>query len=879
MACFFPLVAAVAAVAVSATHRCEQLCVEDEDHRNEQSCCPEVLQDVALLQTSLSIKEDVVEFDDSLLAQIPLSAQGTKYTSVKNQSRPATSIDLAQRTTYTEKNETGAAQGRRPGNLLEVILQASRRGHATNGTDVDAVIGVTQNAEGDMVKLLSSACLYFGACVACVLWVSCCRRRVPMVYGHRSTDGIYMGRHAAHAKIPGECSPHLSDGLFTWIPESIAIGPTECTFYSGVDQGLLMEFLELCMRIVVRGGVPVCIVAMPCYWTAGNQGLGVLGKLEYMNAPDSWANWIAAGGVWYIVLVVQWSVFHAMEAFHPIRVNWLKAMSAPRATTVLVDEIPPERNSVQALTSFFDDEVFHRPVVKSVYITKDTSQIQPLIKKHEKVHFDYQAAEHAGKMEEASRLKAEEAEIDREMARMREVILSSNELNCETAFVEFYSRKDAHMAEKLFNPDHDEELIVTVPPDPVDVIWTDLQVDKARQHVRDVIGFALIVVLLIFIVNVVLWMSAVLEFEKMKKIFPLLGRLAEDNPSFPDTWNGISNEVGLNLVLSLLPTVLMWIFYSFWTMQAHAWSQVMLQHWYFYFLIISTLLAQAIGDRAIEILQNFLQHPYSAIDLLATKIPAYSHFFISYMCVQWFTHALNITRYFQLMKYCFLRLFYAPKIAHGLSEPEDQDYYGIGSRYARFTFQLVIWMCFSIMSPIMVLPALVNFAICDLCYGYLLVYAETRKPDLGGVFFVGAMKQLQHGLVLMILGMTGLLAMYSASKVPAYLAASSLIFVGYTYYKFCHEIRWELLDFNDFLDPKGFGTRPPTKNCYIQPELEDHSETKDEKEDNILAAASLRMQKSLSAAWQFASCNAPPEVRQAQDRIPSTQEAVTQAPP
>merc|ERR1719329_1149503 len=73
------------------------------------------------------------------------------------------------------------------------------------------------------------------------------------------------------------------------------------------------------------------------------------------------------------------------------------------------------------------------------------------------------------------------------------------------------------------------------------------------------------------------------------------------------------------------------------------------------------------------------------------------------------------------------------KIAHDLAEPEDQDYYGMGSRSARFTIMLVIAIVFCTLSPLMTVLALINSGLCRLFYGYLFNYAETVKSDLGGV--------------------------------------------------------------------------------------------------------------------------------------------------
>merc|ERR1719498_966490 len=112
--------------------------------------------------------------------------------------------------------------------------------------------------------------------------------------------------------------------------------------------------------------------------------------------------------------------------------------------------------------------------------------------------------------------------------------------------------------------------------------------------------------------------------------------------------------------------------------------------------------------------------------------------------LQWGEHAINFLRMVPLAKFVFFRTFYEEDDAKRMAEPEDQDFYGIGSRSARFTISLLIGIIFSTLSPLIAIAALILFVIMRIYYGYLIVYAEVKKPDLGGVFYD---TKLQHVLL------------------------------------------------------------------------------------------------------------------------------------
>merc|ERR1719277_2623260 len=110
---------------------------------------------------------------------------------------------------------------------------------------------------------------------------------------------------------------------------------------------------------------------------------------------------------------------------------------------------------------------------------------------------------------------------------------------------------------------------------------------------------------------------------------------------------------------------------------------------------------------------------------------------------------MNLTRYIALGKFImFKKLYETEEEARQACEPEDQDYYGMGSRSARFTINLAIPIVFGTLSPPTMALAFINFCVCRLVYGYLIPFAESKKPDTGGYFFA---LQLKHIFVFLML--------------------------------------------------------------------------------------------------------------------------------
>merc|ERR1719210_175965 len=114
-------------------------------------------------------------------------------------------------------------------------------------------------------------------------------------------------------------------------------------------------------------------------------------------------------------------------------------------------------------------------------------------------------------------------------------------------------------------------------------------------------------------------------------------------------------------------------------------------------------------------------------------------------------------RYVPLAKFKAFSALYEEADAKKMAEPEDQDYFGIGARSVQWTTVLGIGIIFGTLSPTVNLWCWLNFIVARLAYGYNIPFAETKKPDLGGIFFVKCLNQLFIINLIYCILMTGVL--------------------------------------------------------------------------------------------------------------------------
>eukprot|EP00931_Biecheleriopsis_adriatica_P091309 TRINITY_DN651_c0_g1_i4.p1 TRINITY_DN651_c0_g1~~TRINITY_DN651_c0_g1_i4.p1 ORF type:complete len:592 (+),score=120.03 TRINITY_DN651_c0_g1_i4:245-1777(+) len=380
-------------------------------------------------------------------------------------------------------------------------------------------------------------------------------------------------------------------------------------------------------------------------------------------------------------------------------------------------------------------------------------------------------------------------------------------INGHTAFVTFSSRKEVRVAESVPFTAQKDEWIISMPPDPDDIIWSDLKLPDEKKATKRFIGYAMVAgIYFVFTPFCV----GITNIATSINLGPL-----------QTFWEAFAPTLGLLIFLSFVPSVLLLVFQFMFNYKTNVANQEQLQKYYFYFQFFFVVLVTVVGSDFEEFLQDLISDPLNFPFVLADKMPSATHYYLNFLVAQWMTQGMGLTRYMQVSKFVAFRKLWDDDAAREMAEPEDQDYYGIGSRMSRFSSALSIVIIFGLISPLMGFFGWVLFFICRIFYGYLLVYAETKKPDNGGYFLVNAFQQTYFSLMTLVTLMIGIFGARAPTMIPITLATASWFYVIWGWNRFNTIYEWETIPWADMLLDKD-GTirvRDDSEKIYKQFEL------------------------------------------------------------
>mmetsp|Transcript_56480 Transcript_56480/g.136447 ORF Transcript_56480/g.136447 Transcript_56480/m.136447 type:complete len:765 (+) Transcript_56480:50-2344(+) len=679
--------------------------------------------------------------------------------------------------------------------------------------------GMTLNAAGDLTVLITSMCMYYGATIFFVSFFSIMRLRYPVLYSNNAIEGIFP------VKPPRT--------FFGWFKPTMRLTVDQIAKHITLDHAMLIEFSHLGMKITSFMGIPMIVIGgtLNCAFGGFAAGDDHLSYLSFGNVEfGSWLYWVHSFDVWLVVLYVTWVVHDAMRKFMPRRVKWLEEIADIQANTVLVEGIPEECRTEQKVRDTFD-EILPGAKLSKVEFLKDTSALDKLVSMHTNALYYLQVAEAEAakhpdtkpmvregfmgtKVEAVPYWKKQSEELEPQVQRERQRVKAESDsvagVNLSSVFVTFVDRTSAELALRTSGSiTFDEnEWVVLQAPEPCDILWADLTQDDTARHAREVIGYLLVGLLYFAYMPIVLLVTNLAKIVELKWFG--LGM-------FQSVWDGVAPTLGLQFIVAMLPTFLILLFQFFFTLRTEVAQQQKLQVWYFWFQFVFVLLATAIGQNFMLFAGTLVSDPMNIVPVLADTMPYATHYFMNFLVMQCFSHGMNCTRYIQWMKFKAASVLFDEKEAKRVAEPEDQDYYGMGSRSARWTIMLGVCLVFGTMSPPMHLFCFITFLVCRIIYGYLVVFAETKKSDSGGCFYVKSLEQIFPLLVLYIIVMAGVFYKRSSSSGPCVIAATSLIWVFASLNKFKH-YSWETLPMQEMHASKE-ATKKQIEGQYVQPSL------------------------------------------------------------
>jgi len=417
--------------------------------------------------------------------------------------------------------------------------------------------------------------------------------------------------------------------------------------------------------------------------------------------------------------------------------------------------------------------------VSSAYVVRNTQELAALARRVQQARLRLREAEHAwAKGGCTPRARAEvrlrEAKLstaERRMCEARRAFLAAVDdeesrgapLEAEPAlsssgFVTFARRQDALASFGARDAGVNVRgLDIAQAPGPDDVIYADLRSDAHKNRPWKVAaGYVLLVAVFLFYFPLVLLVMPMATLSRMESYAPAMASTIRSVSMVAHVWDGVMDSFLLNILMSFLPACVMFIIRRFLCLASHSRQQHALQRWYYWFLVLFVLLVHAIGASLLGTGLVLLRDPLSFFPLLGDSLPKVCHFYLNFLAAQWAVQSMEAMRIPNLLKFLYYRRRYGEHVAREQAEPEDQDYDGIGARSARLTLLLVTALVFGTLQPLVCVVALATFAVARANYGYLLVFAETRKPDAGGACWCAQLLHVLEGLLVYTALMLGM---------------------------------------------------------------------------------------------------------------------------
>eukprot|EP00811_Abedinium_folium_P021131 NODE_3018_length_2106_cov_5.522991.p1 GENE.NODE_3018_length_2106_cov_5.522991~~NODE_3018_length_2106_cov_5.522991.p1 ORF type:complete len:514 (+),score=109.94 NODE_3018_length_2106_cov_5.522991:85-1542(+) len=386
--------------------------------------------------------------------------------------------------------------------LLSGLLSKRTRGRHRRISSEDVTDQVTSNGDTDWDTLLFALAINSIIITGCLIATCILRSSYPVLF--------YNGT-----------SPFVpSASPFGWLFASCRVSVAQIAATAGLDAAMLIEFFHLCLVMLLWIGLPTVAVLGTAHCVINHEIESNNTAIFMLDVPDisddssyDWLWYLHAFWVWLVVFIVQRQIFSTQDRFKDLRLNWLEAMPAPRARTVLVTHLPRDKRSDDALVRYFNG-VFGRDVVECAHIVKRTCGLRKLATAYDESKCCEEAAEFLTVKAENARLARQRGEYDGihprcccwyrspaldaptapELQRLRHEVKSALEdvkmerewifketargvdsnVSTHAGFVTFKTRRDSGMALRLNCTTDDEVFRIAVPPAPSDVFYENL---------------------------------------------------------------------------------------------------------------------------------------------------------------------------------------------------------------------------------------------------------------------------------------------------------------------------------------------------------------------------------------------------------------------
>ncbi|CAN3499820.1 uncharacterized protein Rsn1p [Diutina catenulata] len=627
--------------------------------------------------------------------------------------------------------------------------------------------------------------------VICFVFVTCfvvLRLKFPRIYAPKTLAYV--------SAAPGDRPPELPKDPFSWLWSVLTVRKDRVIKHCGLDGFFFLRYLWM-MGCAFLVAVTSWVVLLPVNGTNGHHHKG-LDQLSISNISDPnryyahvFISWLIYGGVMFMIN-------REMFYYNSLRTA---ALSSPRyaakrsSRTVMFRFVPDEMLDTKQFYKMFDG-------VKRIYISRTNRKLEALIVKRTNMVSSLERVENKLlKMAVQAKLKAEKKgetiegnlvdsyvpEKKRPKVNIGGTLWGRNKVDAighyleeipklnheirqlqkhyrknrpkNSLIVEFETQYAAQIALQTVVSHEPNKFIPTdIGFEPADVVWLNLRMFTLEATARKLISYAAMGALIVLWAIPVAFVGSISSMDTLMKTFPWLGFFK----NLPDWAQGVVSGLLPTLLLSALMFMLPIFIRTAAQVAGSPTSQKIedyTQKVYMVFQIVNGFLVAALMSSVVATVQKIIDHPDSAMQMLASQLPLSSNFYIAYLALNAFTIAGGTL--FQVVS---LILFYVlgnlldRTVRAKWTRFTTLDSMLWGTSYPAYTLLAVITLVYAVISPIILLFGAFTFFMIYIAYAHNMIYCMGQSADGRGIYYPNALSQTISGIYLGQICLLGLCA-------------------------------------------------------------------------------------------------------------------------
>lgn len=608
---------------------------------------------------------------------------------------------------------------------------------------------------------------------------------------------VYEGR--TYLVEESKRSPPLKRGFWGWQRELLMTPDSAIIKRVGLDAYMFLKFMRFCALLFTIFTVLGLPILMPVN-SVGQLGLSGINVYTMGNVSDPnrfWAHLLLSALFAITVVYLTWK---EMTNYIDLRQKYLVSEShsrSPTATTILVTEIPPEYNSVEALRDVFEK---FPGGVDTVYINSDVKKLLDKVKERQTLVEKLEGAETAyikscvtylqggksavtgtddsekaafpekirpkhrtgfmglygKKVDSIDRYREEIVELNKEIAAVQSDLSQLPAIS--SAFIRFRTQIAAHMSAQSVI--HSTPLKMTprfVEIAPQDIVWDNLNMTNVERLVRMGISYAIVAAIALLWAIPTAFVASIASIEALAKIIPFLKVLTKLPPSILGIIQGILPPVFLSVLTALVPIIFS-ILSKLEGIPTNSGITLSLFDKFYFFLMVNVLFVTTLANGIFATLPALLRDPTSSISLLATNVPKASTFFITYVLLSGLNGSgLTMLQLGPLVvTYIFNKFFTkTPRAYYNLwSSLGIPD---LGQIFPQQTLVFAIGLVYSVIAPVILPFVAIYYYLYYFVYMYQFLYSFNTPVETGGLAFPKAIRHVYVALFIFELLMIGIL--------------------------------------------------------------------------------------------------------------------------